>query len=174
MDENIIKINDKVIDLSKEIETLVSESVSDCCAELDDLVGYIRNRLIKPDDLSSIPTEELHRMITDLASILYFAVGKQESLGIKEDISKKLKNEVFSNTKQETSGTVSDKEAAATLASQSEDVVLTIYNKAYKQTKAKIDAGYEVLNVIKKVLTTRVAELELSNSRYIGTNVDGE
>lgn len=172
MDETIIKINDEVIDLSLEVEKLVNEAVSKCCLDLDEKVFVVQDKITT--DISIVTNEELHTMIADLATMLYASVSQLENLGIKEDISKKLKNDVFSRVKQETEGTVANKEAAATLASQSEDVVLTVYSRAYKQAKSKIDAGYEVLNVVKKILTTRMSELELSNSRYIGTNIEGE
>ena len=172
MEETIIKINDEVIDLSSDVEKLVKEAVDKCCLDLDDIIFVVRDKITT--DISVVTNEELHIMIADLATMLYACVSQLENLGIKEDISKKLKNDVFSRVKQETDGTVANKEAAATLASQSEDVVLTVYSRAYKQAKSKIDSGYEVLNVIKKVLTTRISELELSNSKYISTNVEGE
>ena len=172
MEETIIKINDEVIDLSSDVEKLVKEAVDKCCLDLDNIVFDIRSAIM--EDITIVTNETLHKMIADLATMLYASVSQLENLGIKEDVSKKLKNDVFSRVKQETEGTVANKEAAATLASQSEDVVLTVYSRAYKQAKSKIDAGYEVLNVIKKILTTRISELELSNSRYIGTNIEEE
>lgn len=172
MEEKVLEINNKVKELSSEVESLVYEAVDDCCKDLNKEVRDIQLNVL--NSIDSITNEQLHLVVSNLSIVLYFAVSKLEKLGIKEDISKKIKNEKFSEVKQETDGTVAAKEAAATLATQSEDVVLTVNSKAYKQAKANIESGYEILSAIKKVLSARISELELSSSRFIGTNVEGE
>ena len=66
-----------------------------------------------------------------------------------------------------TGKTVADKTAQAELIAQAETMTLAIYSRAYKKVKLRMDAGYEMLNSLKKVMNKRIAEMELSNSRYI-------
>ena len=53
---------------------------------------------------------------------------------------------------------------------QQETITLNIYSRAYRKVKLRMDAGYEMLASLKKVMNKRISEIELSNSRYIGGN----
>ena len=104
----------------------------------------------------------------DLANTLYFTGSAQEDLGIKEDICKAIRQEVYSKAREQATGkTVADKTAQAELIAQAETMTLAIYSRAYKKVKLRMDAGYEMLNSLKKVMNKRITEMELSNSRYI-------
>lgn len=147
-----------------EISTKIADEYS---LELDELIVKIKSRIL------NISNAELEEYILDLAQCLYFTGAAQEDLGIKEDTSKAIKTEIYNNAKKSTKGTVADKEAAAVLASQQQSIVNSIYNRAYRKLKFKVDAGYEVLTSLKKIMTKRISEAELSNSRFIG-NVPNE
>lgn len=98
----------------------------------------------------------------DLANILYFTGSVQEDLGIKEDTCKAIRQKVYSKAREQATGKiVADKTA------QAETMTLAIYSRAYKKVKLRMDAGYEMLNSLKKVMNKRITEMELSNSRYI-------
>ena len=53
-------------------------------------------------------------------------------------------------------------------------MTLAIYSRAYKKVKLRMDAGYEMLNSLKKVMNKRITEMELSNSRYINNSESEE
>ena len=61
------------------------------------------------------------------------------------------------------SGTVADKDSLAELASQEEFIVSAAYTRAYKIMKAKVENAQELLGSCKKVLSRRIAEMNLSN-----------
>ena len=162
-------IMQNVDNISDTIKEISDELVKEYCTDLDNCMNGIRNCLRNPNSISDILLETY---ILDLANILYFTGSAQEDLGIKEDTCKAIRQEAYSRAREEATGTVADKTAKAELIAQQETIVLSIYSRAYKKVKLRMDAGYEMLNSLKKVMNKRVAEMELSNSRYIGTNME--
>lgn len=164
----VVKNVDK---MSATIKEISDEFVTKYCKDLNNLMSVIRGEL---QDNGEITDEELELHILDLANTLYFTGSAQEDLGIKEDTCKAIRQEVYSKAREQATGkTVADKTAQAELIAQAETMTLAIYSRAYKKVKLRMDAGYEMLNSLKKVMNKRIAEMELSNSRYINKS-EGE
>lgn len=154
-----------VDNISATIKEISDKLVTKYCKDLNDLMSVIREEL---QNNGEITDGELEFHILDLANILYFTGSAQEDLGIKEDTCKAIRQEVYSKAREQATGkTVADKTAQAELISQAETMTLAIYSRAYKKVKLRMDAGYEMLNSLKKVMNKRITEMELSNSRYI-------
>lgn len=163
---------EKVDTMSVDIVDISTQIVKEYCADLDSYMETIDNDL-RSRNSTSIPNDVIEDYILNLASILYFTGSAQEDLGVKEDICKSIKTEVYNRARENSTGTVADKDAAATMATQAEAITLSIYSRAYKKVKLRMDAGYEMLNSLKKVMNRRIAEAELSNSRYVGGITNG-
>ena len=162
--KNAETIMQKVDNMSATIKELSDNLVRKYCKELNILMLNIQG-FIKENNITD---EFLETAILDLANILYFTGSAQEDLGIKEDICKSIRQEVYSKAREQATGkTVADKTAQAELIAQAETMTLAIYSRAYKKVKLRMDAGYEMLNSLKKVMNKRITEMELSNSRYI-------
>ena len=159
--ESIMENVDKSSDI---IQKLSTNLVNKYCKDLDELMLTIQNELHENEEITD---DELQFHILDLANTLYFTGSVQEDLGIKEDTCKMIRQEVYSKARENASGTVADKTAQAELIAQQETITLAIYSRAYKKVKLRVDAGYEMLNSLKKVMNKRITEMELSNSRYI-------
>ena len=159
--ESIMKNVDSISDTIKEIS---DKLVTKYCDDLDDLMIDIKSILTN----DTMTDSYLETAILDLANTLYFTGSAQEDLGIKEDTCKAIRQEVYSKAREQATGkTVADKTAQAELIAQAETMTLAIYSRAYKKVKLRMDAGYEMLNSLKKVMNKRITEMELSNSRYI-------
>lgn len=163
-DKTTNSIMNKVDNTSNMIKEISDNLVENCCEELDTIMNELHNLLGSSKELS---TDTIQNYILYLANTLYFVGSAQEDLGIKEDTCKAIRQEVYSRAREEATGTVADKTAKAELISQQETIVLNIYSRAYKKVKLRMDAGYEMLNSLKKVMNKRITEMELSNSRYI-------
>lgn len=165
--ESIMKNVDSISNTIKEISDGL---VTKYCKDLDDIMLNIRTTLGQ----CNVSDEYLETSILGLANILYFTGSAQEDLGIKEDTCKAIRQEVYSKAREQATGkTVADRTTQAELIAQAETTTLVIYSRAYKKVKLRMDAGYEMLNSLKKIMNKRISELELSNSRYInhsGTN----
>lgn len=166
-DKTTNSIMNKVDNTSNIIKDISDNLVENCCEELDTIMNELHNLLGSSKELS---TDTIQNYILYLANTLYFVGSAQEDLGIKEDTCKAIRQEVYSRAREEATGTVADKTAKAELISQQETIVLNIYSRAYKKVKLRMDAGYEMLNSLKKVMNKRITEMELSNSRYINNS----
>ena len=71
--------------------------------------------------------------------------------------------ELYNNIHQRTKGTIADKQAASEAATLEEEIVFRAYQRAYKRIRQKLEAAYELLSSIKKVISRRMGEQELSN-----------
>ena len=167
-DKTTNSIMNKVDNISDTIQKISDNLVENYCAELDTIMNELHNLLGSSKELS---TDTIQDYILYLANTLYFVGSVQEDLGIKEDTCKAIRQEVYSKAREQSTGkTVADKTAQAELIAQAETMTLAIYSRAYKKVKLRMDAGYEMLNSLKKVMNKRITEMELSNSRYINNS----
>lgn len=149
-----IKIN------SDTLERIVDRLVREYCKPLDDYMHLIKSVL---DDNRIPPTDvELDDFTLNLPVLLYFTGEAQESLGVKEDVAKAIKSEVYNEVFNDSPGTIADKTAKAELAVQNEGITHLIYQRAYKKVRLRMEAANEVLQSIKKVMSRRMAEYEMT------------
>ena len=145
----------------------VSDSiVSSYTTDLDKLM----QTLYKDTVLSDISDDGIERYIFELGNILYFLGDRLEKMGIRDDVSKIAAKEVYNNsyTSALISGegkvkrTVAELTAIAEEDAKYDNIMNSIYSRAYKQIKYKIDAGYEMLSSLKKILSKRMQEIQLT------------
>lgn len=151
----------KVDSTSAKLNEIVDGITREYTKDLDDYVNFIRSIL---EDEDNPPTaQELDNFCMNLALYIYYASSMQERLGIKDDISRALYKEVYhSNRDSIQKGTVADKDSLAELASQQEYLTNILYKRSYAIVKAKVSAAQELLASIKKVISRRVSEMELT------------
>ena len=155
-------LQDRINNNSKLINDLTNKLVADYCKQLDDYVRFIQS--ILQDDKHPPTAQELDDFCLNLPVLLYFAGEAQENLGIKTDVAKAVKQEKYNEVYKELQkGTISDKTSKAELAVQSEEVTRIIYARAYSIVKNKLEAAYELLSSIKKVISRRMSETTLAN-----------
>ena len=155
-------LQDRINNNSKLINDLTNKLVADYCKQLDEYVRFIQS--ILQDNQHPPTAEEFDDFIMNLPVLLYFCGEAQENLGIKQDVAKAVKQEKYNEIYKELQkGTISDKTSKAELAVQSEEVTRIIYSRAYSIVKAKLEAAYELLSSIKKVITRRISEQSLAN-----------
>ncbi len=158
--QKIADIKDKVEEHSKTINQLVEDTIKPYVKDLDKYVQFIRDCL---KDGENPPTDaELDDFVLNLSTLIYWASGACEQLGIRDDISKAVYKEMYHSKRNElNSGTVADKDSIAELESIQEQITNIVYNRAYKTMKAKIENAQELLSSAKKVLSHRITSIEL-------------
>lgn len=141
---------------------IVNDIIEPYCKDLDRYVMFIKECL---HDGETPPTnDELDDFCMNLSTLIYFAGGMCEQLGIRDDISKAVYKEVYNDARSALSeGTIADKDSIAELQAQQEQITSVCYNRAYRIVKAKVDAAQELLASCKKVLTRRCQEFELTH-----------
>ena len=157
----IKKIQEKVEEHSRIIDDIVYDIIQPYCEGLYNYVAFIKDCL---KDGENPPTdEELDDFNLNLATYIYFAGGMCEQLGIRDDIAKAVYKEMYHTARaSQDKGTVADKDSLAELASQEQYIVSASYTRAYKTLKSKVENAQELLSSIKKTLSHRMQESELT------------
>lgn len=174
------KINNVFDETDKQTDyfTFISDKV--VTAYTDDLNHLMTN--IREDTIDNTPSDEiLEKYVLELSNMLYFMGTRLESVGIKEDITKMSAKEVFNNTYSKNlevgpggkKPTVAELNVMSEDASRYETVVNSIYSRVYRQIKFKIDASYEMLASLRKIISKRMQENQLSYTRNSGSVVIG-
>lgn len=149
------------------VDEMVNKLVQQYCADLDAYMKQIDDILTTQE--TPVSDAQLDDFTLNLPSLLYFTSEAQEALGIKEDVSNAIRTDIYNRVREKAQGTVADKDTAAELATQAEMLVVIAYRRAYRKVKLRMEAAYEMLNSVKKVMTRRIAEYELSGSDRGGT-----
>ena len=158
--DNVELVRNRVEKNSAVLMDIVNEITEPYSKDLDNYVKFISRVLA---DGTNPPTdEELEDMCLNLSTKIYFLSGACEQLGLKDDMSKAIKNEIYNMKRDEINGTIADKDAYAELESQQEQITNVCYSRAYKTIKAKLENAQELLQSVKKVMSRRITELELS------------
>ncbi len=159
--EIIHNIINRVEDNSKQIEKVVDELIREHCKQIDELITKFRNCLLNKEE--PVTEWELDDVCMKIPAHLYFLGEAQEKFGIKEDIAKSVKMELYNEIHQRTKGTIADKQAASEAGTLEEEIVYRAYQRAYKRIKQKVEAAYELASSVKKVISRRMGEQELAN-----------
>lgn len=162
--DKITQTENRIEQHASKVDEIVSNLVKSYSQTLDDYVSLCQQ--IITDKVNPPTDEELDDMCMTLPCYLYFAGEGQEALGLREDIAKAIKMELYNSTYEQAIGTISDKTATAELASQHEYIIHSCYQRAYKQIKMKYEIGLELLNSIKKVIGRRQNALNLTGRAY--------
>ena len=127
--------------------------------------GYIENiKNVLDTEVNDLTIEDLNRILIKITTYSYFMCSRQEMLGIKRDIADMLYSEKYNLTYiSSATGTVANKTAKAEEASKDEKVVSIVFDRAYKILKSKSEGAIRMIDSIKKIVSSRVAEMQLAN-----------
>ena len=155
------EILDKIEANSTEIDKTINDIIERYSGELDNYVNFIRG-ILRNDEQP--PTDaELDDFVLNLSTMIYYTSVGAEQMGIRDDLSHSVYKEAYNSARSlQKSGTVADKNTQAEIDSTAEKIVNIIYNKSYKILKAKVDSAQELLSSVKKVMSRRINEAELS------------
>jgi hypothetical protein len=156
---------------SEYFTSVTNEVINSYSQDLDHIMNSIRDII---QNSSNIEIDVIEQYILLLSNTLYFIGEKLEVVGIKSDVSKAARQEIYNRAylendieKFDENGKRSKPTKDANIAvaeekSKYESVVNNIYERTYKVIKFKIDAGYEMLSSLKKIINRRMQEIDLS------------
>ena len=166
MNTELENVKNSVENNSSQIQEIVEGITKPYCKDLDNYVDFIKS--ILADGENPPTSQELDDFCMNLSVYIYYASGMQEQLGIKDDIARAIYKEMYHSSRDSIDkGTVADKDSLAELASQQEYLVSVCYKRAYNIIKAKVSAAQEMLASVKKVISRRMQEVEIT---HIGGN----
>lgn len=151
---------ERVDKLGIELNEFVDRIVAHCCRGLDEFMAHAYELL--SDKEVDVQDVDIEYMALQLPCLLYFASNSLEDLGLREDIARKVEKELYSTTILGTEGKVAEKESAAQIATRQEALVTAINARAYRKVRSNIEFALETLGSLKKVLTNRISNRELT------------
>lgn len=154
-------IKESVDEKTKELQEIVENIVSEYSHELDDYMKMIDNALCSDKQPTTAMLEE---MLLNLNSILYWVGNGLERATLKESIAKMVKEERYNKEYSDAVGTIGDKTAQAKLESMEEELTRQCFTNAVKLYQHKIDRASEMASSLKKIITHRISEMELSRT----------
>ena len=154
-------IKDKVDENTQPLQNIVDEIVAEHCSVLDEYMKEVDTALCSGNPPT---TKMLEDMLLNINSILYWAGNGLERSTLKESVAKLVKEERYNQEYNEASGTIADKTAYAKLQSQEEELTKQCFTAAVKLYQHKIDRASEMASSLKKIITHRISEMELSRS----------
>jgi hypothetical protein len=152
----------EIVKKDKEYLLEISNKIcSEFTAHLDQLMQSVYID-IKDDKVSD---KMLENSYLELTSLVYFLGDKLESLGIEQTVASARNQEIFNRLYQEAEGTIKDKQAFAEENSKYEYFLKAVYDSVYKRIKLKMDAAYEMVSTLKRVIAARTSEKAMSQGR---------
>lgn len=157
---SIAKLNDLLSAnnmLNNKLEEIIYSYIGEWQEKIDEVVQDIDN-VFSSTDISTIPIHYIETWMVKLTTALYLTSAVLENIGIQDDITKLQLKQKMSHVKLTTSGTAAQKEAFALNHTLEDGVINIIFNRSYKMLKTSVDAGWEMLNVLKKMVTRRMED----------------
>jgi len=164
---DLLARKDSIATDSQWVVAVVDGIVKKHSAELDEFIDLVRKnlQLVKEATLQEYDDESLQMQIIKLPTLLYLAGNGLEDIGSESEIAEYRRKELY-NTVIESLDTgqytIPDKKARAQKATENEEMMEKIYDRAYKKLKLKIDHATKLLESLKKVADMRIAK---SNKR---------
>ena len=137
---------------------------------LDDLMKKVYQEIVT--DSSQVSDDELEKYCFELTSLLYFMGQKLQHIGTLNDLSEAVRQQVYNSaylnnqikdSERKNKTTVAENQAVASQESKYESVIADIYNRCHTSIKYKIDAGNKMVDVIKKIISKRMLQMEIEN-----------
>lgn len=161
--ENIKKSKEIIEEKSLLLDKWVNELVEKYSQDLDKYIDFVKKILSDPKNPPS--DIELDDFILNIPTFMYYVGSYAEFIGIRDDMSKIIKEEMYSNVLIMSEGTVQDKKAEAVIEVVAEDIMNVVYKRAYKILSSKLNIALELIQSIKKVISRRMQERELSRTQ---------
>ena len=148
------RVESAIISQSKDVERIVVGVVNKFCSELDKLHAVMKEKILE----KSYTVEELEHWALVLPIFSYEIGERQEIVGIREDMAKMVKEEVYNRIFLDAGGSVQAKKSEAEIQTTMEQLYHTAYARAYRIIRQKNEATLEIINSIKKILSRQLEE----------------
>lgn len=143
---------------AKSIDAMVNQIVENSTKEIDEYIENIKREL----DVADLSISELNRILIKLSMYYYYLAREQEVVGIRQDIAAIYEKEKYNLHFMGAVGTVASKTSQAEEKTKEERVIALVWEKSYKILKNKYTSLGVFVDAVKKIITTKIKELELT------------
>lgn len=173
----IQKALDNVAVNSEYFESLYKDLVKKETESMDNLMSDMYVDCVKNQD--NVTIDVLTRYYLELSNMVYFMNDRVEKLGVMADMAKSAYNSAHNNKLIAASEVKDDKgktrasaicTAEADILAYHDEIVADVYRHAYNAVKAKVLSAQDLMNTIRRILSTRTEEMKLANAGVGGDN----
>ena len=141
------------------IGATIINRVNELTNELDELIQMMHKKVNKEG--YEISDKELEKLLIRLPVLIYELNNVLMNVGIKEDLSKIIRQTNYNEAFVLQSGTIADKKSGAELAIKEELLLETTWKRSVKIISQKMDIASDLLSAIKKIYSRRMEELNI-------------
>jgi len=160
IETRILTLWQQVEENSMIIENIVDSLVGKYNTELEEFIAQTSDLLA--DGEHTLTDDELEAVTLKIPIFMYFTSSGLEDLGVGVDSAKAVRLDAFDSFYVAAEGTIQDKTKVAQLNTFPEYLVEIAFQRAYKKLKVQLDMAEHIFSGVKKIITKRIAELELS------------
>lgn len=177
MNDKLEDVMESVQDSFSEYNDILSPIIRSYSGDMDSLINEFNNEVI----LREASNDTLESFLFRFGVQIYQLSSKIEEVGMKEDISKVVSKEVYNKAYLNKSAEAEEKKVKLTVAqltamseqeAKYESLVNMIYDRLYSEMKLKLNAAIDIVNSIRKIISRRMQEFDLSNS-FTDTQLNG-
>lgn len=137
----------------------IINNVNELTKELDCLIDQMHKKVLREE--YQISDKELEKLIIRLPILIYELNNVLMKAGIREDLSKIIKQINYNQAFSIQEGTIADKKSGAELAVKEEQLLETTWKRSVKIISQKMDIANDLLSSCKKIFSKRIEEVNL-------------
>lgn len=162
--EVLSKLIKEVQEESSPVVKLSNQLIEDHIKDLDSAISEldIIMESIGENSIEDIPDSQIEYYCVKIPALMYYAGQRVEELGMQADIASNSKKNAQNEVMLKVSGTVPEKKARVEQLTEDKALVEAIYRRAYNTLKVKLEMAEKVYSGLKKALSKRIAEVDLS------------
>ena len=141
------------------VGTNIIDNVNELTKELDCLIDQMHKKVLREE--YQISDKELEKLIIRLPILIYELNNVLMKAGIREDLSKIIKQINYNQAFSIQEGTIADKKSGAELAVKEEQLLETTWKRSVKIISQKMDIANDLLSSCKKIFSKRIEEVNL-------------
>ncbi len=151
----IIELQNKTEQYSELINPIIDRVIKPYTRDLDKYMEKANNLI---DSDTPITDADLDNIILILPKLIYWASEGIENIGIKEDLSKSMRDEEFIKAYANKIGSISQKNMETSLDVINEELSHLIYSHSKNKLKLKVSYAIEMLQSAKKIASKRMVD----------------
>ena len=146
------------------VGTNIINNVNELTKELDCLIDQMHKKVLREE--YQISDKELEKLIIRLPILIYELNNVLMKAGIREDLSKIIKQINYNQAFSIQEGTIADKKSGAELAVKEEQLLETTWKRSVKIISQKMDIANDLLSACKKIYSRRIENENLIKYNY--------
>lgn len=162
MTEELNQALDNTETVYRNVVEIANKIVANATSEIDVLIKEAM------DNVDNLTTEAIRTLLMKLSLLSFTFSDIKEKSALKAECAETLRKEAYAMAFNSSEGSVAAKDNQATIIISKETMVESIYNMVASLFKTKADEVHRVVDALKSVLMSRMAEAKLTATMYEG------